>query len=104
MNDIDIKISEKVAEEAGKQMNQLKKQIESFDISCSDNGYLYNQKDYGTAQSFENLQYSNLQDVQWMPNCEKFDLEIREKTGVDTSQVQLNISDSKRSLAVVPLS
>ena len=25
MNDIDIKISEKVAEEAGKQMNQLKK-------------------------------------------------------------------------------
>ena len=29
MNDIDIKISEKVAEEAGKQMNQLKKEIES---------------------------------------------------------------------------
>ena len=29
MNDIDIKISEKVAEEAGKQMNLLKKEIES---------------------------------------------------------------------------
>ena len=29
MNDIDIKISEKVAEEAGKQMQQLKREIES---------------------------------------------------------------------------
>ena len=29
MNDLDIKISEKVAEEAGKQMNKLKKEIES---------------------------------------------------------------------------
>lgn len=77
-------------------IQSLEKQIESFDISCSDNGYLYNQKDYGTAQSFENLKYSNLQDVQWMPNCEKLDLEIREKTGVDTAQVQLNISDSEK--------
>lgn len=77
-------------------IQSLEKEIESFDISCSDNGYLYNQKDYGTAQSFENLKYSNLQDVQWMPNCEKLDSEIREKTGVDTSQVQLNISDSKK--------
>jgi hypothetical protein len=29
MNNIDIEISEKVAEEAGKQMNQLKKEIDS---------------------------------------------------------------------------
>lgn len=72
------------------------KEIASFNVSCSDNGYLYNQKDYGTTKSFENLQYNDLQEVQWMPNCEKFDLEIREKTGVDTSQVQLNISDSKK--------
>lgn len=77
-------------------IQSLEKEIESFDISCSDNGYLYNQNDYGTARSFENLQYSNLQDVQWMPNCEKFDIAIREITGVDTTQVQLNISDSKK--------